>query len=190
VLAIGLSLFAPATAAPAIAAAPVQGSWIGLDSGRVGDYHWSVKAKQRPCLLVGTSRKVGPYSYRKSKYRACAPSTTNLATSEPPLIATSVQPTSATAAEITAVGMIVAPAARRVRITLPNGNRATIPLERPSPAQASASMLGRFRYAAFAVRGWWCPERIVSQDASGRTLWDSGSDGYRCNAVGPPNFSE
>ena len=184
-----LSLFAIATAAPA-SSAPPPGPWFGLDSGRVGDYQWSVKARQRPCLLVGTSQQVGPYSYRKSKYRACAGSTTHLATSEPPLIAASMQPTSAATAEITAVGMIVAPTARRVRITLSNGQRATIPLEKPTTAQASASMLGRFRYAAFAVRGSWCPERIVSQDAAGRTLWDSGTDSYRCNPDGAPNFTE
>jgi len=184
-----LSLFAIATAAPA-SSSPAPGPWFGLDSGRVGDYQWSVKARQRPCLLVGTSQQVGPYSYRKSKYRACAGSSTRLATSEPPLIAASMQPTSASDAEITAVGILVAPAARRVRIILPSGNWATIRLQKPTTAQASASMLGRFRYAAFAVRGSWCPERIVSQDAAGRTLWDSGDDGYHCNPEGPPTFTE
>jgi hypothetical protein len=181
-----VSLLVLATAAPATATA--EGSWFGLDSGKVGDYQWSVKARQRPCLLVGTSQQVGPYSYRKSKHRACAGSSTRLATAEPPLIATSVAPTSAVTAEITAVGMIVAPAARSVRITLSSGRRVTIPLEPASPARASATG-GQFRYAAFAARGWWCPERIVSQDASGRTLWDSGMDGYVCSPDQPPNFS-
>jgi hypothetical protein len=183
-----VSLFAIAAAAPASSASQT-GSWFGLDSGRVGDYQWSVKARQRPCLLVGTSQQVGPFSYRKSKYRACAGSSTRLATSEPPLIATSVAPTSATAADITAVGIVVAPAARRVLITLSNGRTAAISLNPASPARASAANRRQFRYAAFAARGWWCPERIVSQDAAGKTLWDSGTDGYTCSPGQPPNFS-
>jgi hypothetical protein len=178
---------------PGAAAAAAPSPWIGLDNGRLGEYEWSVKAKhpggragagpqgaQRPCLLVGTTWQLSPYSLRRSKYRTCADPTGRLAASESPLIATSVQPTSATDAEMTAVGMLFAPAARRVRVTFAGGASETIPLDQITPTQAESAKLGRFHYAAFAVRGMWCPERLATQDAAGRTLWDSGPDPYTC----------
>jgi hypothetical protein len=175
------------------AAAAAPSPWIGLDSGRMGGFQWSVKAKhpggragagqlgaQRPCLLVGSMWQLGPYNFRRNKYRTCSEPTGRLAASEPPLIATSVQPTSATAGEMTAVGMLFAPAAARVRVTFTGGTSETIPLDQMTPTQAQAARLGRFHYAAFAVRGLWCPERLSTQDASGRTLWDSGPEPYTC----------
>jgi hypothetical protein len=180
---------------PATAGAAEPSPWVGLGSGRVGDYLWTVKAKPggaaKPCLLVGTSWELGPFNYRRSRYRACAGAADHLSPSEPPVIATSVQPATGSSVDMTAVGMIFPRAARRVRITLSNGSRATIPLHRVSPSAAQTSSLGRFQYAAFAVHGLWCAEQIVSQDASGRTLWDSGTDAYTCSADGslePPTF--
>jgi hypothetical protein len=201
------SLAALAAVATVVLAATAEASqpspWVGLDSGRVGEYLWSVKAKPggeagtgsrgaapSPCLLVGTTWELGPFNYRRSRYRACAAAEDQLAPTEPPVIATSVQPASGSAIDMTAVGMIFPRAARRVRITLSNGRSATVPLHRLSPAQAQASRLGRFQYAAFAVRGLWCAERIVSEDAAGQPLWDSGTDGYSCadGTAAPPTF--
>ena len=191
------------TVGPATAGAAARSPWVGLDSGRLGDYQWEVKAKpgggagpgsqgtSSPCLLVGTTWELGPFNYRRSRYRACAGEADHLAPTEPPVIATSVQPASGSSVDMTAVGMIFPRAARRVRITLAGGGRATIPLHRVSPSRAQASSLERFQYAAFAVRGLWCAEQIVSQDATGRTLWDSGTDAYSCSADGslePPTF--
>jgi hypothetical protein len=124
--------------------------------------------------------QLSPYSYRRNKYRTCADPTGRLGATESPLIATSVQPTSATDAEMTAVGMLFAPAARGVTVTFPGGASRTIPLDQISPTQAQAARLGRFHYAAFAVHGLWCPERMATIDARGRTLWDSGPEPYTC----------
>jgi hypothetical protein len=178
-------------AAPA--AAP--DSWTGLKSGRVGDYLWEVKAKRKddarqPCLLVGTSWELGPYNYRRSRYRACAGADGHLTAADPPLVATGVQPSTGNSADMTAVGMIFAPAVRQVRITLSDGREEIVHLQKFSARQARSARLSRFEYAAFAVRGLWCAERIVSIGATGGTLWDSGTDGFTCGADGSggPSF--
>src|SRR6188472_4322272 len=64
------------------ASAATSDPWTGLKSGRVGDYLWEVKTKrkdgggqadaQEPCLMVGTTWELGPFNYRRSRYRACA----------------------------------------------------------------------------------------------------------------------
>jgi hypothetical protein len=175
-------------------AAPPPGSWTGLDKGRVGDYQWEVNAKrkpgageegaQQPCVQVGTTWELGPFNYRRSKYRACAGATGILTAADPPLVATSVQPSSGKSVQMTAVGMILAPAARVVRITLSDGRQETVHLHRLSHTQATTARLSRFEYAAFAIRGLWCAERMISQSATGKTLYDSGTDGFACEADG------
>jgi len=178
----------------AAAAAPAD-PWTGLQSGRVGEYVWEVKTKrkggaQQPCLLVGTTWELGPFNYRRSRYRACAGEEGHLTAADPPLIATGVQPSSGEAVDMTAVGMIFAPAARRVRITLSDGRQETIQLHRFSRRQARSARLSRFEYAAFAIRGLWCAERMVTLSATGAALWDSGTDGFTCGAEGSggPSF--
>ncbi len=181
--------------------------WTGLDSGRVGEYYWEVKAKRqpgagsgrvaahRPCLLVGTTWELGPFNYRRSRFRACAGAKGHLTAADPPLLATGVQPSSGDRVKMTAVGMIFAPAVRRVRVTLADGREQTIHLDRFSAKQARTSRLSRFKYAAFAIRGLWCAERLVSQSAAGKTLWDSGTDELGCSgngskgSAGSPEFA-
>jgi hypothetical protein len=185
--------------APATAAAPKQGPWLGLAGGKVGDFKWSVEtkrpdgaagaghlARRRPCLLVGATWQVSPFDLRRSRSRQCA-SASGLSPSGPPLVAKGVQ--SGGQGTITAVGMMFAPAVRRVRATFAGGKTKTIHLSELTPVEAREAGLARFRYAAFATRGEWCAERLVGQSASGKTLWDSGVDGYTCGATGPPRFA-
>jgi hypothetical protein len=84
--------------------------------------------------------------------------------------------------------MVSAPAVRRVRITFRGGSEETIQMQPIHSEQARRLGLGRFRYAAFAIRGAWCAERLVSLGAAGSVLWDSGLDSYRCGTGGPPHF--
>jgi hypothetical protein len=194
VLAIGVAV--PAGAAPRRSA-----GWLGLAAGHVGDYGWTVEAKRpsgpagagqqgarRPCLLVGTVWQTSPYSFLRSRNRQCV-GATGLSATDPPLVADGVQPSSGANARITVVGMIFPPAARRLRVTLPDGSRRTIHLDRLTPRKARRAGLEPFRYAAFAARGEWCAERLVSENAAGRVLWDSGTDGYACGSKGPPRFA-
>ncbi len=68
--------------------------------------------------------------------------------------------------------MIFSSKVRRVQITYSDGTTATIPAHEFSADQSRSGGLAGFRYAAFSVHGPWCPERLVSQSGSGRTLWD------------------
>ena len=74
--------------------------------------------------------------------------------------------------------MVSSAAVRRILVTYDDGRQATIKLRQPSPNLAHEARLVHYRYAAFAVPGTWSVERLVTQSASGRTLWDS--------AIGPP----
>lgn len=183
-------------------AAQTREQWLGLAAGHVGDYDWTVAAKRRggptgagqqgarrPCLLVGTTWQTGPYSYLRSKNRQCADSG-GLTANDPPLVANGMQPNGGARAQITVVGMIFPKAARRARVTLADGERRTIRLSKLNPVQSHAAGLVPFRYAAFAAHGEWCAERLVSENARGRVLWDSGTDGYDCGTSnGPPRFA-
>jgi hypothetical protein len=189
--ALGAFVVAAAFAASAISAP--AGPWAKLGAEDRGSYHWSVKARtsaaaKGPCLLVAASWRSGPLEYHRSTYRECAPAAA-LRRSGPPLIASGAQPSTGASVQMTAIGMIFAPAARSARITFAGGRTETIRLLKFDPAQAGTPELGRFRYAAFAVHGTWCAERLVSLGASGGVLWDSGVDDYDCGSGGEPHFS-
>jgi hypothetical protein len=178
-------------AAPAIAAP--HGPWAKLAAEDRGSFHWSVQAAasaaaKRPCLLVAASWRSGPLEFHRSTYRECAPKAA-LSRTGPPLIASAAQPSSKASVKMSAIGMIFAPAARRVRITLAGGRKESVPLHSFEPAHARGVELPRLRYAAFAIRGEWCVERLVSVSASGAVLWDSGIDDYVCGSEGEPHFA-
>jgi hypothetical protein len=188
---VGVLVLSVSFAAPALSASP--GPWVKLAAQDRGSYQWSVKAEtsataKRPCLLVAASWRTGPLEYHRSTYRECA-STTALSRTGPPLIASAAQPSAETSVKMTAIGMIFAPPARRVRITLAGGRRESVPLRKLEPAHARGVELAPFRYAAFAIHGEWCAERLVSLSAGGAVLWDSGVDDYVCGSEGEPHFA-
>jgi hypothetical protein len=179
----------------AIAAPSASSAWVVLDHGRQGDYLWSVKARRsggpaeagaqrngrEPCLLVGTKWMRSRFSYGRSRYRQCADSPGTLAATESPLVASGVVPsTGSESARLTAVGMIFSSKVRRVRITYAGGNSTTLPTNRLSPDQSRDSELSGLRYAAFSVRGPWCPELMTSISGSGRTLWEGAPEKSPC----------
>jgi len=196
---VGLSA-AAAPATNAAAGTSVSGPWIELGGGSRGDFLWSIRAgrragqpgagsagAQQPCLLVAASWQPSDLELHRSTYRECAP-TAALSRTEPPLIASAAQPSSGASVKMSAIGMIFAPAARRVRLTLAAGRTESIPLHSLELAHARRVGLPPFRYAAFAIRGEWCAERVVSLSASGAELWDSGVDDYVCGGEDEPQF--
>jgi hypothetical protein len=181
-------------ASSAIAAPAASSAWVVLDHGRQGDYLWSVKArraggpaeagaqsdKREPCLLVGTKWMRSPFSYGRSRYRQCADTPGTLAATEQPLVASGVVPSSGDQPRLTAVGMIFSAKVRQVRITYAGGTSTTISANRLSPDQSRDSELSGLRYAAFSVRGPWCPELLASISGSGRTLWEGAPEKHPC----------
>ena len=178
-----------AAAAPAAGNPAERSPWVGLAEGRIGDVTWSVQVARpsgdstegrrvpgRPCLRVGTKLELNDYDYQRSKYQGCTDASTHLAATQPPLIVSGAQASSGMRVKLTAVGIVVAPAARLVQVTLDDGSQATIPLKQLSSEQEQRARLGSIRYAAFAVRGTWSVQRLVTQSRSGRTLWDSAAE--------------
>jgi hypothetical protein len=180
------------------AAVPDGGGWVGLAGGETGPYQWVVKVRPggpagagssgaaRPCLSVTSTWRVSRFDYHRSSYSQCAGASGRLSADEAPLIASAGQPSTGSKPKMTAVGMVFAPATRRLRITLAGGRKTTLRLEKLSRDQAHAARLEPLRYAAFVVRGAWCAERLVTENAAGRPLWDSGVDEYTCDSASQP----
>jgi hypothetical protein len=178
----------------AIASPAASSAWVVLDHGRQGDYLWSVKARRsggpaeagsqsdprEPCLLVGTKWMRSRFSYGRSRYRQCADASTGPAAAEAPLVASGVVPSSGPQPKLTAVGMIFSSRVRRIRITYAGGESSTIPASEFSPDQSHDGELSGLRYAAFSVRGPWCPDRMASISGSGRTLWEGAPEKRPC----------
>src|SRR5262249_49430313 len=127
----------------------------------------------RPCLQVGTKLERSRFDYQSSRYQGCVNRSSRLAATEAPLIVTGAQASPSLRVSLTAVGMVASPAARRVEVTFEDGRLETIHLREPRPDQRQKAGLARFRYAAFAIPGSWSVQRVVTESASGRTLWDS-----------------
>ena len=155
----------------------------------MGDVLWSVRvsrpdgstrqghlAARQPCLQVGTKWELNRFDYRRSQYEGCVDASSHLTATAAPLVVSGGQASSLDNVKLTAVGMIFAPAARRVQVAFGDGTRETIPLRASSPSQEREARLGHFRYAAFAVRGRWSVERMASQSSSGRTLWENSAE--------------
>jgi len=165
-----------------------SGPWVSLDAGTTGAYNWSVKVKdlaghpdagaqvsERPCILVGASSRTDRFSISRSSSRQCAEISAPLTATSTPLIGTAAQPSDRASPKLTAIGMIFGAAVRRLRITFDGGHLMTVHLRRISSKDARAAGVAPLRYAAFTVPGAWRVERLVSFDATGNTLWDSGS---------------
>jgi hypothetical protein len=191
-----IGLLAATFAAPPPAAAK-SGPWISLETGTTGAYNWSVKVKDlsssrdsglgppRPCVLVGASSRVQGLSFLRSSSRQCTEPSDPFTATSAPLIATAGQPSDRPSAKLTAIGMIFAAPVHRVQIAQDGGHLTTIHLRRISAGDARTAGLPPLRYAAFTVHGTWCAERLVSFDAAGVKLWDSGRGEYSCPATRP-----
>jgi hypothetical protein len=153
---------------------------VRLASGSMGRHGWTVKAfregdlpkgpraRRRPCLETRIERGSLFQSlagcYWKSGYLTAASEPLVLTTSRPYL---SAHPT------MTAVGMAFAQAVTHLKAVFADGSEETIHLRMLNLRQARRVGQTRFRYAAFAVKGSWCPERLVSLNADEQPLWEA-----------------
>jgi hypothetical protein len=124
--------------------------------------------------MVRVERELGPFNVRRVRFSSCADDSGRLAATDAPLITSGSLLTTGTKPKLTAVGMVVPAAVRKVRVSLSNGAWHTIEVDRLSRAQTLKTGLGRVRYAAFSVRGQWDARRVITVSAGGRALWDSG----------------
>ena len=187
-LATGLGLTVLALVAPPNGNASVtdtsSGPWIVLESGRLGDQVWSIRAmhsgggsssgthrSRRSCLSVGAIRQIGAYNFHRSSYRRCKEIPARSGATDPPLIASGIFKGDGTDSDLTAVGMMFPAGVSRAQITLSDGSSTLIRAHRLDSEEARRAGLGGYRYAAFSVRGPWCAVRMASQSRSGRTLW-------------------
>lgn len=160
----------------------LAGSWIDQNHR----YAWSVFARrpeppegsrphgaQRPCISVGGLRyEFGDFFVHSSELCYGTPGFLT-AEAEPLIVATTVFSSEKGAA--TAFGVAAAPAARKLRLTLGQGQR-IIRFHELNSIQARKARLRPFRYAGFVMRGEWCIENYEVLNKAGVLLWESGSD--------------
>jgi hypothetical protein len=165
------------------------GEWIVLDSGRLGDQVWSIKAMRgsggsssraggarESCIAIGAITKLGPLSFHRSSYRHCDSLPTRSTTAGSPLVASGVFSGQEKGQELTAVGMIFPSSVRRARVTFSDGSSTLIKAEKLDTEEARKAALNEYRYAAFSVRGPWCATGLTSISRTGRTLWSGPID--------------
>jgi hypothetical protein len=158
------------------------GSWIVLDSGRLGDQTWSVKAMRgsggsssrsgggrQSCIAIGAITQISPYNFHRSSYRHCDSLPGRGSAGAAPLVASGVF--TGEGRNLTAVGMIFPAGVRRARITFSDGSATVIRANRLATEEAREAGLEEYRYAAFSVPGRWCAVSLASIGRSGRTLW-------------------
>jgi hypothetical protein len=165
-----------------------------LGGGKVGRYSWKISAfgregrlplaphdRQRPCLEAYVTEKDG-----LDDLAGCYGPGHLTATSEP-LMLIREEPVGSGSPTMTLVGMAFAPAAAQLEVSFADGSHETIDLRRLNPAPARRIARERFGYTAFAVKGSWCPDRLVSLNAAGESLWEvqerscpshAGADGW------------
>lgn len=79
------------------------------------------------------------------------------------------------------------PAVSRVRVTMFNGS-----VKRPRLIDVSnktPSLVGHFRYMAFAVRGPWCARKVTTLNRNGRPLWEVGWREFNSSLIHDPAHS-
>jgi hypothetical protein len=74
---------------------------------------------------------------------------------------------------LTVVGAAFDPGVAKVEVTALDGSIEMLDPHRLSREQTGGSQVGSFRYLAFAVRGPWCVDRLVTLDRHGDSLWEA-----------------
>jgi hypothetical protein len=74
---------------------------------------------------------------------------------------------------MTVVGGAFNAAVKSVEVTSFDGTTERLIPKRILPSRAAGSTVASFRYLAFAVRGPWCAERLVTLGSGGQPLWET-----------------
>lgn len=74
---------------------------------------------------------------------------------------------------MTVIGGAFNVAVKSVEVTLFDGKTERLVPRRVPRSRAGGSTVANFRYLAFAIRGPWCVERLVTLDSAGRPLFET-----------------
>jgi hypothetical protein len=180
-----LLLLLAATPASALAGSrtPVATS---LAAGHRGDYSWTVKTRQHPglglCLSIAISHHHGPFSYDRSTFRDCSP-TSALTRSTSPLLAGGTHLDGAGNSKMTVFAILVAPGARRVLLTVSDTPKTAKVIPGLQSLPPGSNRVGGLRVAVVAIPGSHCVERLATESASGRALWQGVPAAHSCAGV-------
>jgi hypothetical protein len=162
-----------------LASCPVAGavvvgenSTVLIGHGHFGQRHWFVAATQDEnrkgiCFESGVYVRT-PRNGVEGGGQCSAP-----AVKRGILRVISVPGARADTVAMTVVGSAFNVAVKSVEVTSFDGKTERLVPRRVSASRAAASTVANFRYLAFAVRGPWCVERMVTLDSAGQPLWET-----------------
>lgn len=182
VLVAALVVLALAGASLAAAASTPSAS-VPLARGQQSSYSWIVSASRldagsgaaQPCLSVAITHRKSRFSYARSRFRDCAPS--SLSRSAQPLLAGGTHLANPGQPSMTVFAVATAPVVSRVRMTVAGSGPTTVPVREP---EAIKGLHGpkHFGIAVIALHGTACVERLETKSAAGRTLWQGAPNLY------------
>ena len=140
-------------------------------------------------MIVAITHHHGPFSYDRSKFRDCVPGSTGLARSTPPLVVGGVHQGGADGSRMTVFGILAPGNARKVRATVSDDPGAAHVNTRLEPVAPAADRTLGLRFAAIALPGSHCVERVATENAVGRALW-RGTTGDLCAPLPAPEDTQ
>jgi hypothetical protein len=177
-----LLLLALAIPLPALAGSSSPAP-VPLAAGQRGSYSWTVKASRlagpKPCLSVAITHRHGPFSYDRSRFRDCLFSSASLTRRSQPLLVGGTHLGGVGGSRMTVFGILAPAGARQVRVTVSDGLGDAGLSTRLEPIVLSADRARNLRSAIIALPGRRCVERLATESAGGRVLWQ-GAPGDGC----------
>jgi hypothetical protein len=145
-------------------------------------------------VSVAITHRHGRFSYDRSKFRDCVVDSPGLTRSAAPLLVGGTHLGGADGLRMTVFGVLAAAGTRQVRVTVSDGLDDTHVSARLEPIALRASRATDLRFAAIALPGRHCVERLATKSALGKTLWQSTPGERDCDysptpPEGPPASS-
>ncbi len=160
-------------ACPAAAAgSPGVNPTVLIGHGHIGQRHWFVAAAQDGnrkgiCFETGAYVRT-PRNGVDGGGQCSAPAVKRGILQTVPMPGARADTTA-----MTVVGGAFNTAVKSVEVTLFDGTTELLSPRKVSASRAGGSTVANFRYLAFAVRGPWCVERLVTLGSAGRRLFET-----------------
>lgn len=187
VASLGVAESRPARPEAALRRGKVRGffgtisDWTVSAFGREGSRR-QPKDGRRPCLEARIETRIRHNARGFHTIAGCYGPGYTTPTSEPLIAVAEMQGS-------TVVGLAFAPTVTALEASFADDTEETIDLRQLKPRAAKRIARERFRYAAFAVKGRWCPSHLVALDAAGQRLWERDEQGCLASS-GAPEWRE